>query len=94
MGKTRSCRRTQEDTTIHEEAVKLRKMTDRQLVEAFHQAQERAARPLEPPETVKAENDKDGVKKLLDGLSAGRCKGIKGATSYKVTEYARELGLI
>ena len=31
--KKRSCRRTPEEQEIHEEAVKLRKMTDKQLVD-------------------------------------------------------------
>ncbi len=32
MAKKRSCRRTQEENAIHDKAVKIRKMTDRQLV--------------------------------------------------------------
>jgi hypothetical protein len=32
MGKTRSCRRTEDQNKIHEKAVKMRKMTDEQLV--------------------------------------------------------------
>ena len=35
MAKKRNCRRTPEEIAIHEEAVKLRKMTDEQLVMAF-----------------------------------------------------------
>ena len=38
MSKKRKCRYTPEETAIHEEAVRLRRMTDRQLVEAFHKA--------------------------------------------------------
>jgi len=33
MSKTRSCRRTPEETAIHERAVKIRKMTDEQIIE-------------------------------------------------------------
>lgn len=33
MAKKRKCRYTAEELAIHEEAVRLRKMTDRQLVE-------------------------------------------------------------
>ena len=36
----------------------------------------------------------DGVKRLIDGLSRGDCKGVKGATAYKIAEYAEEMGLI
>lgn len=33
--KNRSCRRTDEESNIHDQAVRLRKMTDSQLVDAF-----------------------------------------------------------
>lgn len=33
--KKRSCRRTDEESNIHDQAVRLRKMTDSQLVDAF-----------------------------------------------------------
>lgn len=36
--KKRSCRRTPREQEIHEKAVKLRKMTDEQLVSAFENA--------------------------------------------------------
>lgn len=42
------------------------------------------------PEVV----EPDKVKILLDGLSKGECKGVKGATSYKIAEYAQKKGLI
>lgn len=38
MAKKRSCRRTEQEQEIHEKAVKLRKMTDPQLVQAFENA--------------------------------------------------------
>ena len=38
MAKKRNCRRTPEEVSIHEEAVKLRKMTDAQLVEKVRSA--------------------------------------------------------
>ena len=31
---------------------------------------------------------------LLSALSDGECKGIKGATAYKITQFATEKGLI
>lgn len=40
------------------------------------------------------ENKPDKVKILLDGLAKGECKGVKGATAYKVAEYAQKKGLI
>lgn len=39
-------------------------------------------------------NEQDKVKILLDGLAKGECKGVKGATAYKVAEYAQQKGLI
>lgn len=33
MGKKRKCRMTEEERTIHDKAVKIRKMTDRQIIE-------------------------------------------------------------
>lgn len=90
MGKTRKCRLTPEELAIHEEAVKLRKMTDRQLVMASRGVQRRSPAVSEAP----AQKDTDGVKKLIEGLSRGDCKGVKGATVYKITEYAEEMGLL
>lgn len=43
-------------------------------------------------ETKSSKSDK--VKILLDGLSKGECKGVKGATAYKIAEYAQKKGLI
>lgn len=36
----------------------------------------------------------DKVKILLDGLASGECKGVKGATAYKVATYAQKKGLV
>lgn len=41
-----------------------------------------------------AGRDTGGVKKLLEALEAGLCPGVKGATTYKVTKLAREMGLV
>ena len=43
MAKKRSCRRTEDESAIHEKAVKLRKMTDAQLV-GYMEKQKEAAR--------------------------------------------------
>lgn len=95
MSKKRN--RTAEEKAIHEEAVRLRKMTDRQLVEEFH----RAAEPevsLSPSCEAQDEADPNentsAIEKLLSALSDGECKGIKGATAYKITQFATEKGLI
>lgn len=41
MSKKRNCRRTEDETRIHEKAVKMRKMTDEQLV---HYVEDRVAK--------------------------------------------------
>ena len=100
MSKKRKCELTAEERSNHAEAVRLRKMPDKQLVEAFHQAQtsgihtERTSKRSESAEKAKAEKDNAGVKRLLDELAGGKCKGIKGATASKISEFAAELGLI
>lgn len=38
MSKKRKCRYTPEELALHKEAVRLRNMTDKQLVEEFHRA--------------------------------------------------------
>lgn len=58
MAKRRSCRRTTDESIIHEKAVKMRKMTDKQLVhyvedrvekarsEGFNRGKEQARKPV------------------------------------------------
>lgn len=33
------------------------------------------------------------VEKLLKGLRRGECKGIGGGTAYKITQYAKKIGV-
>lgn len=100
MAKKRKCRFTAEELAIHEEAVRLRKMTDRQLVEEFHRAAEEETVVRTSTEAQAATEEADpnentpAIEKLLNALSEGKCKGIKGATVYKITEFAKEMGLI
>ena len=42
MAKKRSCRRTADENIIHEKAVKIRKMTDQQLVDYVKDKEEKA----------------------------------------------------
>lgn len=100
MAKKRKCRYTAEELAIHEEAVRLRKMTDRQLVTEFHRAAEQetaknvsAASTASSDAETAGENTSD-IEKLLNGLAEGKVKGIKGATAYKIAQFAEELGLI
>ena len=98
MSKKRN--RTAEEKAIHEEAVRLRKMTDRQLVEEFHRAAEpevslsSSCEAQDEAEAADPNRDTSAIEKLLSALSDGECKGIMGATAYKITQFATEKGLI
>lgn len=98
MSKKRN--RTAEEKAIHEEAVRLRKMTDRQLVEEFHRAAESEVslssshEAQDVAEAADPNENTSAIEKLLSALSDGECKGIKGATAYKITQFATEKGLI
>lgn len=100
MSKKRKCRMTPEELALHEEAVRLRKMTDKQLVEEFHRAAEpdmvvRAPEVLQDgTEGVTPTEDITDVQKLLSALAEGKCKGIKGGIAYKVAQLATEMGLV
>lgn len=100
MSKKRKCRMTPEELAIHEEAVRLRKMTDRQLVETYHRAAEEestvspylvceAATNVETP----TENTSD-IQKLLNAILDGKCKGMKSVAAYKIAQLATEMGLM
>lgn len=85
--------KTEENLAIHKEAIRLRKMTDRQLVEEFHRSIN-AETASTPSETSQGENTASPLETLLNGLSEGKCKGVKNATVYKIQQFAKELGLI
>lgn len=93
MAKERKCRYTAEELEIHKQAVKLRKMTDKQLVEAFSTT---GATTVAQKSALneEASNYSVGVERLLKELSEGKCKGVKNATVYKITEFCKELELI
>lgn len=99
MAKKRKCRYTAEEQAIHEEAVRLRKMTDRQLVEAFHRAADAetvvraSTEPQAAPGEAGAKKNTSDVEKLLSALSEGKVKGIKSGIAYKVAQLAEEMGL-
>ncbi|MCD7891584.1 MAG: hypothetical protein LUG26_07565 [Ruminococcus sp.] len=100
MSKKRKCRYTQEELAIHKEAVRLRNMTDSQLVAEFHRAADTETTPTATQRPLNEEKDDDvgkdtpDIKRLLNALSEGKCKGVKSATVYKITEFATEMGLI
>lgn len=93
MGKKHKCRMTPEEIAVHDEAIRLRRMSDRQLVEEFHRSKD-ADRATTPADGQQGDKHRSPVETLLQGLSDGKCKGIGGATAYRVSQFAAELGLI
>lgn len=53
-----------------------------------------AADKLETGRTPAAPGSGDNVKMLLTALADGECKGVKGATAYKIAQFAQEKGLV
>ena len=100
MSKKRKCRYTPEELALHKEAVRLRNMTDKQLVEEFHRAADTelvASGPSVAQDGAEAAGpigDTSAVKMLVTALAEGKCKGIKSATAYKVAQLATEMGLM
>lgn len=95
--KKRSCRMTKEERDWHEQAVRIRKMTDQQLVDHIKHIQQDAyaagyseaeVAPTEPQSTGKT------LGAFIEDLASGRCKGVKNATVFKIEEFARAEGYI
>lgn len=79
MAKKRSCRRTEEENRIHTEAVRLRKLTDEQLIKHVQEANP-------------AQNGNNQVKKFIDEVST--LNGIGTATISKLKDYAITAGYL
>lgn len=93
--KKRNCRMTDEERDLHEQAVRLRKMTDQQLVDHIRHVREEAyaAGYTEAEEQAPASPATGKtLAEFIDELASGRCKGVKSATAYKIEEFAREAG--
>lgn len=72
MGKKRSCRRSEDENRIHEKAVKMRKMTDEQLVHYVEDRVEKAR--SEGYNQGKGKARTFNVGNIVDEI--GRVKGI------------------
>ena len=72
MGKKRSCRRSEDENRIHEKAVKMRKMTDEQLVRYVEDRVEKAR--SEGYNQGKGKARTFNVGNIVDEI--GRVKGI------------------
>lgn len=96
MGK-RSCRRTEDVKKIHDKAVKMRKMTDEQLV---HYVEDRIAKAESEgynrvkKESGKSESDQGNytVKYFLEGFR--QVPGVGKITYKRLVDYAKENGYI
>lgn len=78
MGKKRSCRRTADEDRIHEKAIKMRKMTDEQLV---HYVEDRVEKARSEGFNLGKQKTKINISAILDEI--GKINGV-GAT--KLTE--------
>ena len=92
MAKKRNCRRTPEEVSVHEEAVKLRKMTDAQLVEKVRSA-------LNATSNASAEFEKLGkaanrTAEFLEAFTNANIPGIGKVTIKKLITFAKENGYI
>lgn len=75
MGKKRSCRRTTDESIIHEKAVKMRKMTDEQLVHYVEDRVEKArSEGFNRGKEVKAETLQFTITDFAEEI--GKIKGI------------------
>jgi hypothetical protein len=84
----RSCRRTADENRIHDRAVRLRKMTDAQLVQYIEDRERKAREEAQAQPTVYEE--KKGVQEFLDFILKTRVQGIGIVTADKLMRVAKE----
>ena len=92
MAKKRNCRRTPEEVSIHEEAVKLRKMTDVQLVEKIRSASA-AASKLSTAFQQQASSAKS-VSEFLEAFANANIPGVGKITLKKMNTFAKDNGYV
>lgn len=93
MAKKRSCRRTTDENIIHDKAVKMRKMTDEQLV---HYVEDRVAKAHSEgfnQGKAKSSGPKINVQSIVDeigsikGVGAAKMKQISAILEMRLGEY-------
>lgn len=89
MAKKRNCRRTPEEVSIHDEAVKLRKMTDVQLVEKVRSASATASKML----AAQATSTKS-VAEFLEAFANANIPGVGKITLKKMNTFAKDNGYL
>lgn len=94
MGKSkRNCRRTEDEVRIHERAVKMRKMTDEQLVHYVEDRVEKA-RSEGFNSGRKLVGNRKNTKEFLAELQTSKIPGIGIVTINKLLKVATEHGYI
>ena len=89
MAKKRNCRRTPEEVSIHDEAVKLRKMTDVQLVEKVRSASATASKM--PAAQVSSEKS---AAEFLEAFANANIPGVGKITLKKMSTFAKDNGYL
>lgn len=89
MAKKRNCRRTPEEVSIHDEAVKLRKMTDVQLVEKVRSASAAASKML-AAQVFSAKS----VTEFLEAFANANIPGVGKITLKKMNTFAKDNGYL
>lgn len=89
MAKKRNCRRTPEEVSIHDEAVKLRKMTDAQLVEKVRSASAAASKmPAAQVSLAKS------AAEFLEAFANANIPGVGKITLKKMNTFAKDNGYL
>lgn len=89
MAKKRNCRRTPEEVSIHDEAVKLRKMTDVQLVEKVRSTSATASKmPAAQATSTKS------VAEFLEAFANANIPGVGKITLKKMNTFAKDNGYL
>lgn len=89
MAKKRNCRRTPEEVSIHDEAVKLRKMTDVQLVEKVRSASATASKmPAAQVSSAKS------AAEFLKAFANANIPGVGKITLKKMNTFAKDNGYL
>lgn len=94
MGKSkRNCRRTEDEVRIHEKAVKMRKMTDEQLV---HYVEDRVEKARSEGFNIGKKSVRNGksTNDFLAELQTSKIPGIGAVTINKLLKVAKENGYI
>ena len=94
MAKKRNCRRTVDEDRIHEKAVKLRKMTDEQLVNYVEDRVEKARSEGFNCGKASVPKTGEGAKEFIAFLQLNKIPGIGAVTINKLIKVAEENGYL